>query len=58
MLSLMGYSERTLAPVIRDELPAAMVVVIIELGPPIAVGGERYQGGFIAGLGEAPTHRA
>ena len=54
----MGYSERTLAPVIRDELPAAMVVVIIELGPPIAVGGERYQGGFIAGLGEAPTHRA
>ncbi|WP_236517108.1 helix-turn-helix domain-containing protein [Sandaracinus amylolyticus] len=57
--SLMGYDERTAAPLRRRELPGPRVVLIFEIGPPIRVisstGDERFAGGFAAGLHDAHT---
>lgn len=57
-----GYSERTLHPLRRRELPAPQFVMILEFGPPLRVldsgrevGGNRYQGGFVAGLDDTFT---
>jgi AraC-like DNA-binding protein len=55
-----GFTERTSAPLCRTELPLPLVVVIIELGPPLLFlagtgtgGPERHAGGFAAGVGDA-----
>ncbi|WP_240481143.1 helix-turn-helix domain-containing protein [Sandaracinus amylolyticus] len=58
--SLMGYDERTASPLRRRELPGPRVVLIFELGAPIRVisrpgGGDRFAGGFAAGLHDAHT---
>ncbi|MCB9554159.1 MAG: AraC family transcriptional regulator [Myxococcales bacterium] len=60
--SLLGYDERTAAPLTRPEYPAPRLPVIIELGPPVAVHdyddltlAHRYPGGFAAGLHDAPA---
>jgi AraC-like DNA-binding protein len=58
---LQGYDERSPVAVRRPELPGTSVVVILELGPPIAVQplgqteGLRARGGFVAGLDERPA---
>lgn len=58
---MQGYDERAPGPVRRPELPGSSVVVILELGPPIAVQpqgeaeGSRAHGGFVAGLDERPV---
>lgn len=50
-----GYHERTDGPLQRREMPAAQIVMIIDLGPTIGVRGadgafQRHEGGFVAGL--------
>jgi AraC-like DNA-binding protein len=50
-----GYHERTVAPTRRWELPGPQVVLIVDLGPTLRVGGERHTSGFVAGLDDAST---
>ncbi|HKA89300.1 MAG TPA: AraC family transcriptional regulator [Haliangiales bacterium] len=57
---IMGYTEQTPISSRRRELPGPMVVVILEIGPPIRVRGasgraERFPGGFVAGVDDGPT---
>ena len=54
VLSYTGYAERTHAPLARLEAATARIAVILSLGPPILVGGERHTS-FVAGLDPAPT---
>jgi len=59
--NVVGYDERTAAPLVRAELPGSRVCVLIELGTPLSVaGGETIagqpaSGGFVAGLQDAPV---
>jgi AraC-like DNA-binding protein len=55
--SYMGYSERTVGPVRRRELPSPQVVLIIDFGPSLRVfdshdpsRSARHASGFVAGL--------
>jgi AraC-like DNA-binding protein len=57
-----GYAERTPGALRRRELPGPRVVVILEMGPPLAVTREApgasascFRGGFVAGLDDGPT---
>ena len=57
-----GYRERTAGPLRRRELPGAQMVLIVDLGPTLAVLGrdrperrDRFAGGFAAGLDDGPT---
>lgn len=57
VVDMAGYTEASPAPIMRRELPGPGVVVIFELGPPIRVfevgslvDGDRFDGGFVAGL--------
>jgi AraC-like DNA-binding protein len=57
-----GYEETRDGALRRKELPRPRVVLILELGPRLAVGraapgskAQRYAGGFVAGLDDAPT---
>jgi AraC-like DNA-binding protein len=49
-----GYAERTAAPLARVETPHPAIVVIVNLGPPLAVGGRAF-GSFVAGLTDRPV---
>lgn len=59
VLALYGYAEATPGPMRRRELPGSAVVMILELGPPIALlghgGAIRHPLGFVAGLCLGPT---
>jgi AraC-like DNA-binding protein len=57
-----GYVETATGPVARTELPRPVVVVIIEIGPPLRLHehldpsrAASFAGGFVAGLDERPT---
>lgn len=50
-----GYRERGVGPSSRREVSGARVVLIVELGPPIRVDGQRHAAGFIAGLSDRFT---
>lgn len=57
-----GFDERTPGPLRRRELPAAQVVLIIDLGAPLRVldperpgDGALHVGGFAAGLDDGPS---
>jgi AraC-like DNA-binding protein len=50
VLDCCGYREWTGAELVRRELPLARIVLVLDLGPPIEVGGRLHRGGFVAGL--------
>jgi AraC-like DNA-binding protein len=50
VLDCCGYREWTEAVLVRRELPIARIVLVLDLGPPIEVGGQRHRAGFVAGL--------
>lgn len=57
-----GYRERTAGPLRRRELPGAQVVLIVDLGPTLAVVDrarperrDLFAGGFAAGLDDGPS---
>jgi AraC-like DNA-binding protein len=52
--NLAGWHERTGAPVTRNELPGARVVLIVSFGPRMDVDGRRYTS-FVAGVHDTPT---
>lgn len=49
-----GYEERTSGPLRRVETPHPAIVVIVNLGPPIAVDGVAF-GSFVTGLTDVPV---
>jgi AraC-like DNA-binding protein len=59
VLAAYGYAEHTPGPMRRREVPGTAVVMIVELGPPIAVtdgsGTARHPLGFVCGLALAPV---
>jgi AraC-like DNA-binding protein len=57
---MMGYAESSPGLVSQRQLPGPEVVVIVEMGPPIRLTdpmrrGERFPGGFVAGVGDFAT---
>jgi AraC-like DNA-binding protein len=57
--ALYGYDERTPVPMRRRELPGTAIVMILEMGPAIAVtdgaGTARHPLGFVCGIALAPV---
>ena len=54
VLRYAGYEERAAAPVVRTELPQDRVSLIVNLGAPFAVAGERF-GSFVAPVDDRPA---
>jgi AraC-like DNA-binding protein len=54
VLRYAGYEERTAAPVARTELPQDRVSLIVNLGAPFSVEGERF-GSFVAPVDDRPA---
>jgi len=57
---MMGYVEASPGTVSQRQLPGPQVVLIVELAPPIRITdplrrGERFPGGFVAGVGDFAT---
>ncbi|HYI19825.1 MAG TPA: helix-turn-helix transcriptional regulator [Solirubrobacteraceae bacterium] len=54
VLRYAGYEERAATPVVRTELPQDRVSLIVNLGAPFAVAGERF-GSFVAPVDDRPA---
>jgi AraC-like DNA-binding protein len=50
-----GYREWTSGELVRRELPIGRIVLDLQLGPPLEIGGVAHEGGFVAGLTEAAS---